>query len=263
MNEFQHIKTEVRGDIVYISLNCPEKGNAINMDATRELIRAFNNYETEKSIRFVVLKGEGKNFCTGADLNWMAKSVDLDYEENFNESYILADLFYIIYKSKKIVISAVQGACIGGGVGLAAVSDFVLVSAEAWFAFSEVKLGLVPATISPYIVYRMGLHHAKRLMLTGEKISAEAALRYNLADELCPSGKLNELLNDLLQRLHEGGKSAQQTIKNLVREIIPLSLIDQIKRKTSGIIAESRVSEEGQEGIKAFLEKRNPNWKQN
>ena len=264
MNEsFKYIVTEQSADLSVIWLNRPEKGNAFNLEMIRELTHKIKSLEEEPDIRFALLKAKGKHFCLGADLKWMGRAVTLTDRENQDECLTLASLLETIYCSSKIMIAYIQGACYGGGVGLAAACDFTFALPDVRFAFGEVKLGLVPATIAPVAVQRMGAVKAMQLMLAGVPFSADEAMKLGLIDHLLTRDKAEVGLNDFLKSLRMGNRNAQQHIKELIRKIQPDIYSKNIKEFTARLLAESRVSEEGVEGIMAFLEKRTPNWREN
>jgi methylglutaconyl-CoA hydratase len=258
-NNYKFIEVEISGDLVFLKLNRPDKGNALHSEMITEIITAFEFFETKDELRFVVISGNGKSFCSGADLHWMANAINLSEEENYDEALQLANLFSVIYFSSKITISTVHGACFGGGVGIAAATDFVISSSDAFFSFTEVRLGITPATISPYIINRIGSHIAKKVMLTGERIFAETAFAIGLVDQLSVVSDFYEPISILLDNLRKGGPNAQGEIKKLVH-FQNQFINDEIKFHTAWLIAHLRNTDEAREGINAFLEKRLPKW---
>lgn len=256
----KYIHKTVSANTAFLWLNRPQVGNALNLEMIREITNHVKEIELDKQIRFVIFKAKGQSFCTGADLVWMASSTKLSAEENFNESMELAELFEAIFFSSKIYFAVVKGACYGGGIGLASACDFVLAHESAIFSFSEVKLGLIPATIAPFIVNRIGFIRAKTFMLTGNKISADDALKLRLVDEVFKTDNEETILTNYLGILREGGPVAQQGIKKLINSWSLSDYREGPKKQTAEIIARARISDEGKEGIKAFLEKRKPDW---
>lgn len=248
-------------DLAKIWLNRPEKGNAIDIKLIRELTTIINEINNEDDIRFVVIGGKGKNFCSGADLNWMKQAGELDYEENLKESLELADLYHQVFYSSKLFIARISGACFGGGIGLAAACDFVIATNDSYFAFSEVRLGLVPATIAPYIINRTGPNKAKMFMLTGEKLSAAEMAEIGLVDLVSKQNSIDKELNDFVGKLRLGGRKAQQSIKRFVADLDNITDWRDVKNYTAEILARARSSTEGKEGITAYLEKRKPLWR--
>ncbi len=253
---FDTIKYKIKEDELWIILNRPEIHNAFNDRMISELREALRQGR-ESTPRVLVLTGEGKSFSAGADLNWMKKMKDFSFEENYNDSLELAHLLFEIYTFPAPTIALVNGHAFGGGVGLIAATDFAISVRNAKFGLTEVTLGLVPAVISPYLLKRMGERNLKELCLTGKRITAGEALKYGL---------LNEVVDDIYARgeelIHELKKSsphAHRVCKELIRNIGEMSLEEAIPY-TSEVIAKIRVSEEGQEGMNAFFEKRRPRW---
>lgn len=255
----QTIVYSFKDSIGDITLNRPEIHNAFNEVMISELTQVFKKIKEDKEIRVVVLTGNGKSFCAGADLNWMKKIIDFSYEENIKESLALAELFYIMYTLPKPTIAKVNGAAIGGGAGLVSVCDLVIASEKAKFSLSEVKLGLVPACISPYVLRRVGERVCRELFLTGQRIDAKKGFELGLVNQVVPHDKLDEATDDLVKKLTSSGPNALAMCKDLLSKV-PLMSFDQAKKYTAEVIAKLRVSEEGQEGMNAFFEKRKPKW---
>jgi methylglutaconyl-CoA hydratase len=256
---FQTITYTKENLVARVTLNRPEIHNAFNEIMIQELIDVFKDISSDKDARVVVLTGNGKSFCAGADLNWMKKVVDFSYEENLKESLELADLFYLIYSLPKPTIARVNGAAIGGGAGLVAVCDIVIASEKAKFSLSEVKLGLVPACISPYEVRRIGEKNCRELFLTGERIDAQKALNFGLVNQVVPYDELDKTVDEIVKQLSNSGPNALAMCKKLLQNVPQMSF-DEVKKYTAEMIASLRISEEGQEGMNAFLQKRRPNW---
>jgi len=256
---FETIIFTVENKIAKITLNRPEVHNAFNNIMVSELTEVFKEIGARDDIRVVVLTGEGKSFCAGADLNWMRKIKDFSYEENLQESLELAELFYLIYSLSKPTVARVNGAAIGGGAGLVAVCDIAVASDRAKFSLSEVKLGLVPACISPYLIRRCGERNCRELFLTGERFSAEKALQVGLVNRVVPHEELDDAVDKLVKQLLTSGPHAVACAKDLLR-IVPQIGLDAAKKYTAEVIATLRISDEGQEGMSAFLEKRKPKW---
>lgn len=256
---YQTITYSKKDSVARVTLNRPEIHNAFNEIMIQDLINVFKNIAEDKDVRVVVLTGNGKSFCAGADLNWMKKVVDFSYEENLKESLELAELFYLIYSLPKPTIARVNGAAIGGGAGLVAVCDLVIASEKAKFSLSEVKLGLVPACISPYEVRRVGEKNCRELFLTGERINAQKALEFGLANQVVPHDELDKAVDELVKQLSNSGPNALAMCKTLLQNV-PQMGFDDVKKYTAEMIASLRMSDEGQEGMNAFLQKRKPNW---
>ena len=256
---FQTITYTKENLVAKIILNRPEIHNAFNEVMIQDLIDVFRNISKDNEVRVVVLTGNGKSFCAGADLNWMKKVVDFSYEENLKESLELAEFFYLIYSLPKPTIARVNGAAIGGGAGLVAVCDMVIASDKARFSLSEVKLGLVPACISPYEVRRIGEKNCRELFLTGERIDAQKALNFGLVNQVVPHDELDNAVDELVKQLLNSGPNALAMCKKLLQNV-PLMSFDEVKKYTAEMIASLRMSEEGQEGMNAFLQKRKPKW---
>ena len=257
---FKTIDISVRGALVTLSFNRPEIHNAFNDVMIDELLEAFTMISKRREIRVVILTGSGKSFCAGADLNWMKRVKDYSYEENLKESLRLADLFYQIYSLPTPTIAKVNGAAIGGGTGFVAVCDLAIASESAKFSFSEVKLGLVPACISPYVIRKVGEGRCREFFLTGERLTAQKALKCGLVNQVVPPEKLDEAVYELSKQLLSSGPNALATCKELL-EKVPKMSFEEAKTYTARVIASLRVSEEGQEGMTSFLEKRKPKWR--
>lgn len=259
MSKYQTVIFEKQDAVANVILNRPEVHNAFNEVMIKELTEVFEKISKDEHIRVVVLTGEGKSFCAGADLNWMKKVIDFSYEENFDDSFKLAQLFYLIYSLPKPTIAKVNGSAIGGGTGLVSVCDIVIASENAKFSLSEVKLGLVPACISPYVIRRMGESRCREFFLTGERLSAEKALKFGLVNEVVPSKDLDKAVDEKVKQLISSGPEALKCCKELL-ERVSLMNFDLATSYTAEVIAKLRISDEGQEGMNAFLEKRKPKW---
>jgi len=256
---YETITVETTDRVARVTLNRPEVHNAFNIQMLLDLIDAFGKLGVDGDVRVVVLTGEGKSFCAGADLQWMREIIDYSYEQNLEESNTVADLMEVIYLCPKPTIARVNGAAIGGGTGLVAACDVAVAAESAKLSLSEVKLGLVPACISPYVIRRVGESRARELFLTGERLSAARAAEYGLVNRAVPDGELDVAVDELVEKLITSGPEAIATCKELLRRV-PGHPIDEIKGFTAECIAKMRVSDEGQEGMAAFFEKRKPKW---
>lgn len=259
MSEYQTIKYVKDKRVGRIYFNRPEIHNAFNATVIDEMSDLFDQLADDKELRVIVLTGEGKSFCAGADLNWMRSVVDQSFDENLNESNRLADLFYKIYSFKLPVIGRINGAAIGGGTGFVAVCDIAIASKTAQFSFSEVKIGVVPACIAPYVIKKMGEGKARELFITGERMPADRAYDVGLVNKFVDDDQLDETVEKMVQSVLSSGPEAVAMAKKLVSEV-PAMSPDEFKSYTAEMIARLRISDEGQEGMDAFLNKRKPKW---
>jgi len=257
--EFQTIKVTEDNKLLKISLNRPDVHNAMNEKLMIELTKCFKKYGEKDDIRVIILTGEGKSFCAGADLNWMKKMVNYSKDENIKDSNLLLDLYEAIYNCPKPVIAQVNGHAFGGGIGLFAVCDIVFAIPDCKFAFSEVKLGIIPAVISTYIVRRINISTMKRLFLTGERFDSCYAKEIGLVDFVFSEDEIEAEINKYVKILLTSGPNAIKQVKILIDKYENLEL-EKYKKFTVEKISELRVSDEGQEGINAFLEKRKSKW---
>jgi len=241
-------------------LNRPEKNNAFNAEMIRELVLAIDQVQANKNLRFLLLRGRGKHFCAGADLAWMQQSAQLDFNANLNDARELAELMYSFYHLKLPTLAVVQGAAFGGAVGLVACCDMAIGTHDALFSLSEVRIGLAPAVISPFVVKAMGERAARRYAMTGERFSGERARELGLLSETYAAAELDDALHGWLDNLMLNSPQAMRASKDLLREASSASVSPALRRYTENAIARIRVSPEGQEGLNAFLEKRKPNW---
>ena len=255
------IRYLVDNAVARVTLARPDVHNAFNDIMINELSAVFDDIEKRDDVRVVILAGEGKSFCAGADLNWMRRVKDYSYDENLKESLALSDMLYKIYACAKPTIARVQGYAIGGGTGLVAVCDIAIAAVESKFSFSEVKLGLIPACISPYVVKKCGEGKCREFFLTGERMTAQKAFTAGLVNLVVAEAELDQVINGLVSQLRSSGPQAIKKCKELLRTV-PGMGVDGFKRYTAEVIAEMRKSDEGQEGMNAFLEKRKPKWTQ-
>ena len=245
--------------VARVALNRPDVRNAFNDEMLQDLLEVFAALREDAAVRVVVLTGEGKSFCAGADLHWMKRVVDYTYEENYEDSLRLARMLREVYTCPKPVIGRVNGPAIGGGTGVVAVCDIAIASDDAVFGFSETKLGLTPAAISPYLLKRMGEKNLREYFLTGERFSAARAAEMGLVNAVVPAGDLDAAVDAKIGLILTGGPHALGVSKELIREIGERSLEDN-GPYTAEVISRLRMSEEGQEGMNAFLNKRKPKW---
>jgi methylglutaconyl-CoA hydratase len=253
------IRIERQGPVARVVMCRPDIRNAFNDQMIKELRQAFAELGQDSALRVVVLTGEGKAFCAGADLNWMRRVVAYTYEENLEDSLHLANLMREIYDFPRPVIGRINGAAIGGGTGLVAVCDIPVAVDTAVFAFSEVKLGLVPACISPYLLKRLGERYGREYFLTGERLSAQRALECGLVNRVAKAEELDAVVQGYVDQLLTSGPDALATCKRMVQAVADQSL-DEAGPFTADMIAQLRMGKEGQEGMAAFLERRKPNW---
>lgn len=258
----QYLQLEEKNKVLTLTLNRPELKNAMNAELISEIREAFINISDD--LRAVVLRGSGPFFCAGGDLNWMKSSVSKSKKENEEDALNLARMIRAVDECPVPVITQVKGGAFGGGVGLVAASDIVISEQSALFSLSEVKLGLIPATIGPVVMRKIGVSEARRFYLTGKRFSAQVAREIHLIHEVVPEGSLSSVTRDYLNEFSSAGPEAVRTAKKLIREMAGEKVWKPTASEdTSKILAEIRVGDEAQEGIKAFLERRSPAWKMN
>jgi methylglutaconyl-CoA hydratase len=260
MTNYQTIEFEKQADLGIIWLNRPDIHNAFNEVMIQEIIDCVEAVNDMDDIRVVILRGRGKSFCAGADLNWMRGVAQYSFEQNFKESLNLSRCFYTIYTCKKPTIAIVHGAAIGGANGLLASCDFAYAGDNTTFSLSEVKIGVVPACISPYVTKRVGEYGSRELMLTGRRIKGKEAEHFRLVNKSLPEDELDAYVGSVIDLLRTSGPKAMTQCKSLIYNICNQETLEQALESTARMIAEIRASEEGQEGMAAFLEKRKPKW---
>ncbi len=260
MANYNTIVYELNEQVATVSLNRPEVHNAFNETMISELIDCFESINEKEEVRVVLLRGKGKSFCAGADLNWMKDVTNYGYEENIKESLRLSQCFYSIYTCNKPTVAIVHGAAIGGANGLLAACDMAFCEENTIFSLSEVKIGVIPACISPYIVKRVGEFGARELMLTGRRIEGTEAEKIKLVNQSLPANEMEKQVHSVVNLLMTSGPSAMSQCKKLIFDVSNTLSMEEALEYTARMIAEIRASEEGQEGMKAFLEKRIPGW---
>ncbi|MBL0060623.1 MAG: enoyl-CoA hydratase/isomerase family protein [bacterium] len=253
------VRLDRSGGVVTLNLARPETRNALNSEMIAELTQAFRELSTDDSIRVLILAADGQTFCAGADANWMKSQKGVSETENLADAQKIFDLFRLVYEFPHPIIARVQGGAYGGGAGLMCCSDIVVMTDDAQTAFSEVRLGVVPATISTFVLRKIGEGRARELFLTGRRITAQECLNLGLATEVVSADKLDQAVIRWADELLKASPTAQMVTKELLREVPQLTL-DQAREFTPLRIARQRVSAEGQEGLAALLEKRNPQW---
>lgn len=256
-----HYQVDERG-VAYVTLTRPEKHNAFDDEMIAGLTRFFKQAGDDNNVRVLVLQAEGKSFSAGADLNWMQRMANYTYEQNHADSMALATMLYTLNTLPKPTIARVQGAAFGGAVGLIACCDMAIGSKLSKFCLSEVKIGLIPATISPYVIEAMGPRVCRRYFQTAEVFSARRARRLGLLSETVTEEELDTTINDLVTQLLTNGPVAVGQAKSLIRSVAYRSVDESLMQETSQMIANIRVSDEGQEGLHAFLEKRPAKWQE-
>jgi methylglutaconyl-CoA hydratase len=256
---YETVKAVKDGPIARVSFCRPEIHNAFNDTLIYEMTDLFSSLKEDNNVRVVVLTGQGKSFCAGADLNWMRRVKDYSFEKNLEESLALADLFWLIYTMPLPIVGRINGAAIGGGTGFVAVCDIAVAAESAKFSFSEVKIGVVPACIGPYVIRKIGQGKAREFFISGERLTAADAYRIGLVDRYYPDDKLDEEIEKLIATLLSSGPNAIKMAKELITNV-PRMTRDEFRQYTAEMIAKLRKSDEGQEGMDAFLNKRKPNW---
>ena len=246
--------------VATITLNRPDIHNAFDDTVIAALTNAFTHAANDPAVRVVVLAANGKSFCAGGDLNWMRRMAGYNYDENLRDSNALADMLRTLNFLPKPTIARVQGAAYGGGVGLVACCDIAVASSNSAFCLSEVKVGLIPATIGPYVVQAIGQRAARRYFTTAELISANTAHVLGLVSELVEPKELEAHVANIVTNLLRNGPNAIAEAKRLVLDIAGREIDAAMIADTSERIAQTRGSDEGREGLSAFLEKRKPNW---
>lgn len=256
----KHVIRQVRDGVATVTLNRPDRHNAFDDALIRELAHVLRSLGEDPDVRVVVLAGEGRSFSAGADLGWMQRVAGYTEQENYDDALALAGLMETLDALPRPTIARVHGAAIGGGVGLVSACDYALASDAAKFALSEVRLGLIPAAISPYVVKAIGERQARRYFVTAERFDAHEAQRIGLVHEVVPADALDARLDTLLETLAGNGPRAMGAAKALVRRVGRGPVDDAMIADTARRIAEVRVGPEAREGIAAFLDKRKPDW---
>lgn len=256
---FRHLEVRREGAVVRVTLNRPDTRNAFDEVVIDELARWAAEVRREAGLRAAVLAGAGPAFCAGADVAWMARMAGYTEDENLRDAGALADMFAALDELPVPLIGRVHGAALGGGTGLAAVCDVVVASEDASFGFTEVKLGLLPAVISPFAVAKIGVSAARELMMTGRRFSAAEAVRLGLVHAVAPAEALDATVETYVELVRAASPAAVAATKQLIRQVRGRRPAD-VRDETARAIAAQRVSAEGQEGLRAFLEKRAPSW---
>jgi methylglutaconyl-CoA hydratase len=249
------------GAVARVFLNRPDVRNAFNDAVIAELTAAFTGFAADAGLRAVVLGGHGKAFCAGADLSWMRAMADYTWEQNRADAQGLADMLHAIWSCPVPVIGRVHGDCYAGGVGLAAVCDILVAAQGVNFCLSEARLGLLPATIGPYVVKALGEQASRRYFTTAERFDAARAQALGFVHEVVPADALDAKVDELLAALVANGPAAVRACKALVHDVASRPVDDALRADTARRIADIRASAEGKEGVQAFLNKRDPAWR--
>jgi methylglutaconyl-CoA hydratase len=256
---YEHLRVERRGFTAYVVLNRPEVHNAFNARLIAELHAAFQQLSADDTVRAVVLQGEGPSFCAGADLNWMRASLAFSHDDNVADALRMADMFRAIASCRHPVIGRIHGAALGGGSGLTAVCDLAIAAEGTTFGFTEARLGIAPAVISPFVLRKIGETHGRALFLTAERFDAQRALAIGLVHQVAPADGLEAAVQVALRHIGQGGPAGVRAAKLMARTVLALD-DEEAREMTAATIAGLRVGPEGQEGIRAFLEKRRASW---
>ena len=243
--------------VVTLRLNRPGKHNALNAELINALSEQIKKLHEDETVRVLVLSGEGKSFCSGADLSWMQEAVEFDEDANYEDAYSLAELLMALYEFNKPTIARINGDAYGGGIGLLASCDITIADENANFAFTEVRLGLIPAIISPYIVLSLGARQTQRLFMTAERFNVQQAVDYGLIQHCVNAESLDKYVEINIASLLKAGPKALSETKELLHKLTPLAHHEELAR----CIARIRVSDEGQAGLRAFLSKTSPPWR--
>ncbi|MDQ6827063.1 MAG: enoyl-CoA hydratase-related protein [Candidatus Eremiobacteraeota bacterium] len=253
------VEVQTNGSVASIRLARPEVRNAFNSQLIADLTDSFRSLSEASDVRVVVLSGEGKAFCGGADINWMRASLDLSEEDNVADARRMSDMFRVIDRCGKPVVGKIHGAALGGGAGLVAVCDVAIAAADTVFGFTETKLGILPAVISPFVLAKIGVSQARALFLTGERFSAKRAQAIGLIHQTVAAAELDHAVETVCNELRSAAPSAVAAAKETIVKVSEVSYA-QTRDLTAQIIARQRTTPEGQEGLRAFLERRKASW---
>ena len=254
------LRIERDGAVVHVRLNRPDVRNAFNDSVIAELTGAFRALSNEPGVRAIVLGGEGKAFCAGADLGWMRGMADYSWEQNRADALALAEMLWTLYSCPVPVIGRLHGDCYAGGVGLAACCDILVAAAGMHFCLSEARIGLLPATIGPYVVRAMGEQAARRYFVTAERFDAARAQALGFVHEVVPAEQLDAKVQEIVATVVANGPQAVKACKRLVQDLAGREIDEALRADTARRIADIRASDEGKEGVQAFLQKRAPGW---
>ncbi|WP_395692501.1 enoyl-CoA hydratase/isomerase family protein [Piscinibacter sp.] len=260
MNMTTTLDVQRSGPVARVFLNRPEVRNAFNDGVITELTQTFTALAADSTLRCIVLGGHGKAFCAGADLNWMRAMAGYSWEQNRADAQALAEMLWTLYSCPLPIVGRVHGDCYAGGLGLAAVCDVLLAAEGVSFCLSEAKLGLLPATIGPYVVKAMGEQAARRWFLTAERFSAAQAHAMGFVHECVAPEALDAKVDEIVAALVANGPMAVRACKSLVQDVAGRAIAAELRADTARRIADIRASDEGREGIQSFLGKRAPNW---
>ena len=256
----QHLLLDTHAAVTTVTIHRPDVRNAFNDEVITELTAVFHELGKRPEVRCIVLAGSGSAFCAGADLNWMKRMAGYTREENLADAAALARMLEVIYACPKPTIARVQGDAYAGGTGLVAACDIAVSVDTATYCLSETRLGLIPATISPYVIRAMGARAAHRWMLTAERFTAAEAHRIGFVHEVVPAAQLDAKVLEIAHALVNAGPEAVKACKKLVQDVAGRDLTPSLVQRTVEGIADIRVSDEGREGVRSFLEKRKPTW---
>jgi methylglutaconyl-CoA hydratase len=257
---FMHLEIELDGPVATIWMNRPDLHNAFDQDLIAELTAACKALDHDDDVRVVILAGRGKSFSAGADLNWMKRAAENGIDDNLDDARALARMLRALAEMRKPTIARVQGAALGGGMGLAAACDIAVASTKAVFATSEVRFGIIPSAISPYVLRAIGARQAYRYFQSAERIDAARAREIGLVHEAVEPEQLDTKVQEIVAALLQGGPLSQAAAKSLIRAVNNQPINDILVEETAHRIAHLRATPEAQEGIAAFLDKRQPNW---
>ena len=260
MTDYTALTVETNGPVARITLNRPDSRNAFDEVVIAELARAFQQASAAPDVRVIVLAANGPAFCAGANLNWMRRAADFTHEQNLADAGGLAAMLRAIHESPKPVIARVQGDVYAGGMGLVAACDIAVSVDSAWYCLSEVKIGLIPATISPYVLRAMGTRAAQRWFLTAERFTAAEAHRIGFVHEVVAADALDAKVAEIVKALTSASPAAVRACKTLIADVAGREIDDALVTQTVQGIADIRASAEGREGVRSFLEKRKPAW---
>jgi methylglutaconyl-CoA hydratase len=249
-----------QGPVAKVFLNRPDVRNAFNDEVIAELGAAFAELSADTTLRAIVLGGRGKAFCAGADLSWMRAMADYSWEQNRADAQGLADMLWTLYNCPVPVVGRIHGDCYAGGMGLAAVCDVLVAADVATFCLSEAKLGLLPGTISPYVIRALGEQASRRYFVTAERFNAAQAHALGFVHALCSSDELDAKVDDIVAAIVDNGPMATRACKRLVQDMAGLPITPELREETARRIADIRASDEGREGVQSFLNKRKPSW---